>query len=91
MARRQQNRWSRKLPRIVVTSDGFTLGTLAEASAYMLTLPEGIQLRPYWQHAAKLVMEAAGGGDITAATDQIALALLLDGRLNLRATPVSEK
>jgi hypothetical protein len=34
-----------------------------------------------WQHAMKLMMEAADGGDIEAVTKQLELALLIDGAL----------
>jgi hypothetical protein len=46
-----------------------------------------VQRRNQWQHAAKLTMEAATGGDVDAATDQLKLALLLDGKAKpLRVT-----
>ena len=53
-----------------------------------LELPDDIQLLPYWQHAARLVLDAAQGGDVAAATNQIALALLVELRLDVRRTPL---
>ena len=85
--RRRGDPWSRKLPRILVTRNGEELQTFAEVRAYMLELPQDIQLRSCWLHAARLVMEALQGGDSAAATNQIALALLTDGKLDVRRTP----
>ena len=81
--------WSRALPRVLVARAGDRIGTLDDARAYMLALPEGVQVRPYWQRAAELVLAAADGGDVVAATDQLALALFIEYRLDVRATPVA--
>jgi hypothetical protein len=48
-------------------------------------LPDDIQNRNAWQHAAaRMLVSAAGGGDVEAATTQIELALFLMGWLDLR-------
>lgn len=74
-------KWSRKLTVPLETQDGKTLRTLKEAAAYATALPVEYQTRPQWQHAAKLLMEAAKGGSVEAATDQVEKALFLDMRL----------
>jgi hypothetical protein len=71
---------------MLVTRDGQEIVTLADAGAYMLDLPDGLQRQPYWQHAARLVTDAVQGGDVTAATNQIALALLADLKLDVHRT-----
>ena len=58
--------------------------TIADATAYMVALPEGRELRQYWQHAAKLILE---GASAEAITKQIEFALFMDARLVLTATP----
>lgn len=75
--------WRRKLARPLATVDGKTLGTLADARAYVLALQEGEQHYGAWQAAARLMLEAAEGGDVAAATEQIGLALFVHGRLKL--------
>jgi hypothetical protein len=84
--RRPEDPWSIELPRTLFTRDGQEIRTLADAGAYMLDLPNDIQLHSSWQHAARLVMDAAQGGDVTAATNQIALALLAGLKLDIRRT-----
>ena len=82
------NDWSRNLSRVIATRDGRRLLTLGDASAYVLALPHEVQARSYWHKAAMLLMDAATGGDIRAATDHIVLALLLDGQLDAENTEV---
>ena len=60
------------------------LRTLADARAYALKRDPGTTDQA-WQHAMKLMMEAAEGGDIDAVTKQLELALLIDGALDLSA------
>jgi len=89
MARgRPINGWSVELARPVPVRDGTELRTLRDACTMVLDgVPEAKQLRPEWQHAAKLLMAAAESGksdDVEAATKQIELALLLNGLLLLR-------
>lgn len=79
--------WSRRLPQPIKhrkPTEG-TLRTLADARAFVLSLEERYSSRRHWQHAAKLMMEAAEqGGDIEAVAKQIRFALLMDGMLDLR-------
>ena len=49
----------------------------------MVFFRNGRERREYWQHAAKLLLEAAGGGSTEAVTDQLVMALMLDGTLDL--------
>lgn len=75
--------WSLPLTRPIQIRGGPLLTTLLEASAYMLDLPEGIQHRSGWQHAAQLVMAAAESGgraDIEAVTRQLDLMTFVEGR-----------
>ena len=58
------------------------LRTLADARAYAIKRNPGTTDRA-WQHAMKLMMEAAEGGDLEAATKQLELALLIDGATDL--------
>lgn len=76
--------WSRKLSRNLETVDGKTLVTLLDAGAYASSLPVQYSTRPQWQHAAKLLMAAANGGSVRAATEQVEKALFLDMRLKIR-------
>ena len=55
-------------------------GTLADARAYAIKRNPGTTDRA-WQHAMKLMIEAADGGNLAAATKQLELALLIDGAL----------
>ena len=77
--------WSHKLARPigVAKPKPRTLNTLADARAYMLSIKDGRERREYWQHAAKLVLEAADGGSVEAVTRQLMTALLLDGTLDM--------
>ncbi len=79
--------WSRKLAHPVRQAEPRTLNTLTDARPYMLSLKHGRERREYWQHAAKLLLEAAEGGSVEVATKQIMLALLIDGTLDLKRTP----
>jgi hypothetical protein len=63
--------WSRKLPVSIRLNDGRTIATLGHARALMLELPVGHQVRPYWQFAAELLLDAAEqNGDIDEAWAQ---------------------
>jgi hypothetical protein len=79
--------WATRLPEPLPTLDG----ALIEARAYILALPEPLQRRTQWQHAAQLVMTAVGSPNeqtVAAAARQMELALFLDSRLNVvRGTP----
>jgi hypothetical protein len=76
--------WNRKLSRVLRTTEEMELRTLAEAATYATnpdTLPLYYPTRNEWQHAARLMMEAANGGDVEAATQAIENALFLTARL----------
>jgi hypothetical protein len=79
--------WSRKLSRPLHTIEGTTLKTLADARAYAVALPAHYGSRQHWQHAAKLMLEAVGGGGVGAPSKQIYKALFLDMRLDVKLTP----
>ena len=72
--------WQRKLSHPLKDKHGRELRTLHEARAYVIELG-AIAERPQWRHAGALMLEAAKGRGIKACTDQIELALFLDGRL----------
>jgi hypothetical protein len=81
---RKHPRWSTSLARPIMVKDGPTLRTLHDVRAFMLGLPEGIQLRQSWQKAAELLIAAAdGNGDVDATTRQTELALFLEAKLGL--------
>jgi hypothetical protein len=86
-----RNDWSRSLSRVIATRDGKRLRTLADASGYVLALPHEVQARSYWHKAAMLVLDAATGGDVVAASDHLVLALILDGQLDADNTPVPDR
>jgi len=77
--------WSQPLSRSV----GYTkpnkgqLLTLRDAAIYILDVEGARARRPQWQHAGKLILAAAEGGDIEAATRQLELALMMDGALDM--------
>jgi hypothetical protein len=53
-------RWDRQLPWPLHTRDGETFKTLADARDYALNVSSEYSWRNHWQHAAKLLVEAAG-------------------------------
>lgn len=74
--------WSKKLPKPIVPKRGRVIVTLGDARDLMLALPERNQLRPFWQYAAELVLEAAErGGSIEDAAAQLNRALTAEGLL----------
>jgi len=77
--------WSRPLARPIAVRGGTKIATLADARAFIIALPAYIQERSSWQHAAKLLLSAADGGDVEPASMQIELALFLEGRRDLGA------
>lgn len=62
------------------------LNTLADARAYAVKRNPSVHDRA-WQHAAKLMLEAAQDGEVEAVTRQLIFALILDGALDLKRTP----
>jgi hypothetical protein len=75
--------WNRNLTEPLRTKDGRTLVTLSAAGAYVVELPLAHQERATWQQAARLMLEAAEGGDIEAATEQLKRVLFMNARLDL--------
>ena len=76
--------WSSHLSRPLVLSDGTTLTTLADARGAILALPSSDEERNAWLKAAELLTAAAEqGGDVAAATEQVAFALFKQARLRL--------
>ena len=73
---------SRKLTRPLPTKDGGTLRTVLDARAYMLRLSKDRERSAPWQRAAQLVLAKA---DVDAVSRQLELALLYDGKLDVRA------
>ena len=72
---------NRPLARTVAVNGGPELRTLADARAYILTLPE---LDPRWQSVARKLLIACEDGQVEAVTRQIELALLARAKLVLR-------
>jgi hypothetical protein len=73
---------SRKLSRPLPTKDGGTLLTVLDARAYMLRLSKDRERNARWQRAAQLLLAKA---DVGAVSRQLELALLHDGKLDVRA------
>ena len=73
---------SRKLSRPLPTKDGGTLRTVLDARAYMLRLSRDRERSARWQRAAQLLLAKA---DVGAVSRQLELALLYDGKLDVRA------
>ena len=73
---------SRKLTRPLPTKDGGTLRTVLDARAYMLRLSKDRERSAQWQRAAQLLLAKA---DVGAVSRQLELALLYDGKLDVRA------
>jgi hypothetical protein len=70
--------WDTPLARPLKPKDHAELRTLDDARRFMLKLPDDVAAWNAWQHATKLLLEAAKSGSKSAideATDQIALAL----------------
>jgi hypothetical protein len=75
-------RWTRKFAKPIVLKDGRTIATLGQARELILALPERTQLRPYWQYAGELLLDAAEQGvDFTDAGAQVRGALSAEGML----------
>jgi hypothetical protein len=76
--------WTRKLAAPIVLKNGRKIATLGQARELMLALPERHQLRPFWQYAAELLIDAAGRGDrasVDNAAAQLSRALSAEGLL----------
>jgi hypothetical protein len=71
--------WNLKLSRAVAPIRGAPMRTLADARAYILSLPPGTRHHDDWERAADLLMaavESSSESDIEQATFQIERALL---------------
>jgi hypothetical protein len=74
--------WTRKFPQPIKLKDGRKIATLGQARELMLALPERHQIRPFWQYAAELILEAAErGSSIDDAWAQLHRALTAEGLL----------
>ena len=81
---RKQVRWSAPLSRPIIVKDSPTLRTLHDVRAYMLDLPEAMQLQQSWQKAAELLLAASNHAGVSeAVTRQVELALFLEAKLGL--------
>lgn len=80
--------WSRPLPRTVTPLDGQPLRTLRDIYTYMEGISERRLRGRAWQHLMTLLLAAAErDGDREAVASQLELALMLDGRLDVRPAP----
>jgi hypothetical protein len=78
--------WTRKFPEPIKLKDGRTIATLWQARELMLTLPGRHQSRPFWQYAAKLLIDAAERSDRASVDDaaaQLSRALAAEGLLSM--------
>jgi hypothetical protein len=76
--------WTRKFPEPIKLKNGRTIATLGQARELMLALPERHQIRPFWQYAAELLIDAAERGDRASVDDaavQLSRALAAEGLL----------
>src|SRR6516165_11647881 len=79
---------SRKLTRPLPTKDGGTLRTVLDVRAYMLRLSKDRERSARWQRLAQLLLAKA---DVDAVSRQLELALLYDGKLDVRATGMKDQ
>lgn len=78
--------YSRPLSRVLKAKGHAPLVTLADARAYILTIPERESMRPEWQASAAKLLAAADAPtpeNVEAVTRQLEVALLLSGRADL--------
>jgi hypothetical protein len=73
--------WRRKLPRPIVARGGETLRLLSDCRAYALNLDRDEAARAPWQHAAKLMLAAAHGGDLEEVVIQFERILIHQNKL----------
>src|SRR5262249_57394763 len=76
-----QSYLSQKLNRPLPTKDGGTLRTVLDARAYMFRLSKDRERSARWQRVAQLLLAKA---DVGAVSRQLELALLYDGKLDVR-------
>jgi hypothetical protein len=76
------NRWTTLFPEPIILKDGRAIATLGQARNLMLGLPVRHQVRPYWQYAAELLLDAAEHkGSLDDANHQMTRALTTEGLL----------
>jgi hypothetical protein len=79
--------WTRQLSNTIVTTAGDRIATLGDARGYLLSLDDTTLLRSHWQNAVEhLHATAQRGGSVEAVTQQLTLALLIDGKLDIGET-----
>lgn len=79
--------WKRTLPCPIRDKHGNTIRTLDDARAYMIALESrrnGATGRKHWQAAGKGILAATENGNLDAVSQQLTLALLMDGLLDMR-------
>ncbi len=81
--KRKGQSWRRKIPRPIQIRNGKKLALLSDCRDYALSLDEGESQRDSWQHAVKLMMAAAEGGDLQAVVDQFERILIHQNKLVL--------
>jgi len=77
-------KWERKLTRTLRTTNGTELRTIKEAAQFASDpkmVRRSLQELPRWQDAARLLMAAARGGSVKAATEAVETALRVDRQL----------
>lgn len=77
--------WKRPLAHVIKDRRG---RELHDARAYVLRLGDGFAARQHWKRAVELMLVAAEDGDTHALTQQLKLAMLMDGMLDLKGMPV---
>jgi hypothetical protein len=81
--KRKSENWRQKLPRPIVIRNGKTLRTIGDCRDYVLSLDDRDHNTPHWQHAAKLMLEAAKGGSLDGVVVQFERILLPQNKLVL--------
>jgi hypothetical protein len=79
--------WKRALSAPLADKYGNELRTLNDARAYMIAIEKrrpGTTGRRHWRAAGEKLIAAAEGNSTEAATNQLTLALLMDGLLDMR-------
>jgi hypothetical protein len=81
--KRKGEDWRRKLPRPIRFRDGRILAILGDCRDYVLALPDGESGQDKWQHAAKLMFDAAKGGSLIEVVDQFERILIHQNKIKL--------
>jgi hypothetical protein len=83
--KRRGEDWRRKLPRPIMLRGGETLRLLSDCRTYALNLDRDEVLSRPWQHAAKLMLEAAEGGSLEDVVQQFERILFQQNKVILQA------